>query len=245
MNYKSIFPRSFKNFLKNSISENHHPPALSYSQSGEDSIIYSFFKHKILNNGYKGFYVDIGANEPVNGSNSFFFYARDWKGIAVDADKNVITRFKSYRPEDICITAAISDKEEELDFYIFEGSENWGNTFIKPLNTNASEGVFRVEKRKTISLNCLLEQYLPENTEIDFLDIDVEGFEFKILQAFDFEKYHPKLILVEMEGFDVKDCFKTPLFELITSNNYTFIARTNLGGNIGTSIFIKSGLSNF
>jgi hypothetical protein len=49
---------------------------------------------------------------------------------------------------------------------------------------------------ETISLNDLLSSNGAPNC-IDYFSVDTEGSEFKILQAFDFQKYDVKMIIVE------------------------------------------------
>ena len=65
------------------------PGFISYSQTGEDQIL-SF----LLREEQNGFYLDIGCNHPIKLSNSYNFYLRGWKGICVDANSELIKKFK-------------------------------------------------------------------------------------------------------------------------------------------------------
>jgi len=81
----------------------------SYSQEGEDMIL-----RRLFENQERGLYVDIGAYHPKKFSNTYFFYRAGWIGINVDAMPGSMKKFRSRRPRDINIEAAISDKREEL-----------------------------------------------------------------------------------------------------------------------------------
>ena len=50
----------------------------------------------------------------------------------------------------------------------------------------------------------ILDNNLPQNQEIDFLSIDVEGLDFMVLISNDFKKYKPKVILIEILGSSLK-----------------------------------------
>ena len=66
----------------------------------------------------------------------------------------------------------------------------------------------------------------------DFLNIDLEGHDYEILQTIDFKKFNPKLICIEI----LKNCLdKENIFNFLKENNYTFIK------NLGPSYFFKRG----
>ena len=55
----------------------------SYSQYGEDLIIYDFFKHHF---DIKGNYLDIGAFHPKMISNTHILHTLGWRGTVIDLD---------------------------------------------------------------------------------------------------------------------------------------------------------------
>ena len=82
INYFKIFHEIFfrsKFFIKRA----------SYGFESED-----IFINKYLKNIDKGFYVDIGAFNPIRGSNTYLLYQKGWSGINVDADENSIKMFQ-------------------------------------------------------------------------------------------------------------------------------------------------------
>lgn len=201
----------------------------SYSQDGEDVVLASFFE-KELNNDYKGFYLDIGAHHPLRFSNTQLYYERGWRGINIDATPESMNEFRKIRPLDINLEVGISDKKGEMFYHLFE--ESALNCFDEEMaKERISEGWPLKDKIciKTYPINDILNEYLPQNIQIDFIDIDVEGFEFQILSQFDFEKYAPKYFLtealenVEQNLLEYKD---HEVFKLLTEKGYQIYAKT-------------------
>src|SRR5262245_7117771 len=88
---------------------------VSYAGNLEDVILNRAFPHQ------NGFYVDVGANEPVDGSNTWALYARGWSGIAIDPLPGVCAKFAAKRPRDVCLNVAVGDTDGELSYFLFEG----------------------------------------------------------------------------------------------------------------------------
>lgn len=140
-----FFPKSFKEAIKNRYLYSN----VSYSQEGEDLILQRIFNYK--NN---GFFIYVGAHHPTRFSNTFLFYLKGWRGINIDAMPGSMKPFNRLRPGDINIECAISDKQEELSYYIF--NEPALNTFSE-VEANQKDGV---EGYKIIQKQTLLTQTL-------------------------------------------------------------------------------------
>lgn len=86
----------------------------------------------------------------------------------------------------------------ENNYFIFE--EKALNTFDENLAEKYQKHskLMHVIKLKTLSLESILDSYLPKNTEIDFLSIDCEGRDIDVLESNNFEKYRPKYIIIEI-----------------------------------------------
>ena len=82
------------------------------SQLGEEKII----KNKMDNN-FKGKFVDLGCFHPTRHNNTFELYKKGWRGINVDLNPFTIELFNFFRPKDININTAISNKNEEVELY--------------------------------------------------------------------------------------------------------------------------------
>ncbi|WP_373056916.1 FkbM family methyltransferase [Zunongwangia sp. H14] len=196
---------------------------LSYSQEGEDLILRRIFEGK-----KNGFFVDVGAHHPKRFSNTYLFYKIGWRGINIDAMPGSMKEFNRVRPDDINIEYGISDVEEESHYYIF--NEPALNTFSKDL-AKLKDGfknyrILDIVTIKLMPLNFILEQYLSKKQEIDFLNIDVEGLDYKVLKSFDFEKWKPKIILIEDCNSEVETIKKSDIDIMLTHNNYSLLAKT-------------------
>lgn len=196
----------------------------SYSQEGEDIILsYIFIEKKTA-----GFYVDVGAHRPKRFSNTYFFYKKGWRGINIDAMPGSKKLFTKIRPRDINLEIAISDKKQEVTYYMFNDSAL--NGFSKELSAEInSKGKYRIIdeiKMETSTLKDVLDTYLPENIEIDFLSVDVEGLDLQVLKSNDWNKYKPKVVLVESLDFSFDDLGNSEIYKFLVSKDYHLAAKT-------------------
>ena len=166
----------------------------SYSQYGEDLIL-----QKIFGNKSNGFYVDIGAHHPFRYSNTYLLYERGWKGINIDPTPGVKKLFDRTRKKDINLSIAIGIKEGKSTLYMFNDSalntlnKKRANQVIK----SCQSALLKKVSIRTIKLSSVLKKYVPKATNIDFLNIDVEGNELSVLKSNDWKKHIPSVILVE------------------------------------------------
>ncbi len=192
----------------------------SYSQEGEDIILRRIFENK-----NKGFYIDVGAHHPERFSNTFIFYKKGWHGINIDAMPGSMKLFNKLRPRDINIEKAISNKEEFLTYYIY--NELAINTLNKKLaeKKDITNNYF-IKNRiiiKTERLEKILDENISEKKEIDFLSIDVEGLDFEVLKSNNFDKYKPKIILMEMISWLNNN---DDIYRYMEKKGYIFFAKT-------------------
>jgi len=81
---------------------------ISYSQLGEDILAAELLKKK------EGVvYVDIGANHPIFGSNTFYFYLRGGHGICVEPNSDFAKIHRKTRPHDNFICSAVTNRHEK------------------------------------------------------------------------------------------------------------------------------------
>lgn len=193
---------------------------LSYSQSGEDLMLSS-----ILCGVKKGFYVDVGANNPFKQSNTHYFYKRGWNGINIDALPGSMNIFKKVRNKDINLEAGISDKEETLLYYMFEPS--FYNTFSYESVEDSKKVAKYIGTKniKTLKLSEIFNKYI--NTEIDFMTVDVEGKELSVLHSNDWGKYRPKVIILEHHAKDMPFIKDNEVYKTMMQNGYTLFCNTS------------------
>jgi len=174
-----------KYFLKNK----------SYAMDGEDLAIVKFTKHI-----KDGVYVDVGAHHPVHRSNTCLLYQSGWRGINIDTNEFSLDLFNYLRPDDINIQRAISDHNGEINFYFQKNFSQLNTTDLYWAKENFNND-FQTKKIKCQTINSLMDETKYKNTKINFLNIDVEGAEMKVLTNLTFKIYDPEVICVEILGF--------------------------------------------
>jgi hypothetical protein len=131
----------------------------SYSQEGEDLILYRILYGKIN----KGFYVDVGAHHPKRFSNTYFFYKRGWCGINIEPMPGSKKIFDKYRTKDINLEIPISSREEELTYYVFNDPALNGFSKETSLHRNTLKDykIINTINMKTRTLISVLNEHLP------------------------------------------------------------------------------------
>jgi FkbM family methyltransferase len=220
---KNKIKKSINNFFffyNKKVYSNHK---VSFSQEGEDRILEHIFKGK-----KEGFYIDIGANNPTKFNNTYLFYLKGWRGINIEPNPDFIPFFKQLRPGDTNLNVGISDKEEIIDYYVFD--ESCVNTFSKErkqyLTKETNFKLINTIKIKCYPLCEILNDNLSVNQDIDFMSIDTEGFDFKILKSNNWSKFLPKYILVEDHHKPIKDIISSEISKYLEANGYSFYYRT-------------------
>ena len=195
----------------------------SYAQEGEDLVL-----NRLINEKEKGFFIDVGAHHPKRFSNTYYFYKKGWRGINIEARPGSKKLFDRYRPRDINLEIPISLTEKELNYYIFnEPALNGFNEEVALKKDGLRDyKIIKKIKLRTKSLKNVLDEYLPKGKSIDFLTVDVEGLDLDVLKSNDWNKYLPKIILVEDSNFSLCDCKKSTIYQFLKSINYRLIART-------------------
>ena len=196
------------------------------SQLGEEKIILDLFDKN-----FKGKFVDLGCFHPTRHNNTFELYKKGWRGINVDLNPFTIELFNFFRPKDININTAISNKNEEVELY-YINEFNTQNTldknhleFLKS-HHNVSQKQIIKKKIYTEKLENILKKY--NFKQIDFLNIDIEGHELKILENFDFENTYVKTICVEMIDHNEKSKEKNHKIRQILNKNFYLLKQLDI-----------------
>jgi hypothetical protein len=193
----------------------------SYSFTGEDRIIEALLKKKIT---YRGFYVEVGCNEPIFISNTFSLYKKGWIGVCIDANQQLINKFKKVRHRDICICALVSNELTDLEFITYT------NPVLSSVDKDLREAyiaegqeIISQKMMKTQTLSSLLDSYGNIPKDFDLLAIDAEGSDFSILQSLDLNKYIPTLIVLETEEIAIKDVENHPICVYLSKFDYEYV----------------------
>ena len=167
----------------------------SYAMDGEDTAINIFIKKKD-----KGFYVDIGAHHPIQRNNTHLLFKKGWEGINIDVNQLSIELFNFLRPNDLNLQIAVSDEDGEISLF-YQKKFSQLNTTDKEIAKENFQGNFQEKKVKCQTIQNILDNSKFKNKKIDFLNIDVEGAELKVLKKLNFAIYEPSLICIEILGY--------------------------------------------
>jgi FkbM family methyltransferase len=207
----------------------------SYSQYFEDVIVDGLLGRKPT-----GTYVDIGACDPDFLSNTKRFYDRGWSGINVEPHPQMFEKLRRSRSRDINLNVGVGATRAELSFYVLsEPSISSFNRRIARLNVRTFGGrIVSVSKVSIYTIADILEQHAIDR-KIDFMSLDVEGFELEALKGNDWSRFRPLVIIVETnkDGNDVarflENCRYAPVFTNMT--NTLFIDEESLLADYPTS----------
>jgi FkbM family methyltransferase len=177
---------------------------LSHSQIYQDIFVYFFSNVK-----RKGFFIEIGAADGVNISNTYLlekkFY---WDGII--CEPNPVHKLSNLINRKAILDTNIIDYKDFNKKYFYMNDDTFNSSINK--NKKYKKKIYL----KTISLNFLLNKYKCPRT-IDYISIDTEGNEYSILKNFNFKKYNVKIFTIEHNFNNSK---RKNIFRIMKKNNY-------------------------
>ncbi|HEX2175755.1 MAG TPA: FkbM family methyltransferase [Nocardioidaceae bacterium] len=171
---------------------------LSYSQFGED-----ITAQNLLRNVGSGFYVDIGAHHPLRHSNTAMLHMKGWQGVTVEPMLQGFRAFQRFRPHAINVRAAIHNEKDSVTLYKFRGG--LANTVMKERaeDMRESKEVVGEEIVPALNLNGVFERHVPEGVRVNYLTVDIEGYDTEAILAFDLDKYRPDVVCIEIHRPDM------------------------------------------
>ena len=210
--YQRIKVSNFLNTIKNKRKLDNTIKCLPYfcSQFGQDLFVLNELNFK-----KNGFFVEFGATNGINGSNTYLLENKfNWRGILAEPAKIFYNELNKNRKCFIETNLVWKNSKSRLLFHEdFAG----GLSTIKKFTDHDTQ-IRKKNKEyilETISLNDLLVKYNAPKI-IDYLSIDTEGSEFNILNNFDFNKYKFRIITCE-HNFTPN---KNKIHKLLTKNGY-------------------------
>jgi FkbM family methyltransferase len=190
----------------------------SRSQFRQDLFVISETQHKIQNNKKGGYFVEFGATNGIDLSNTYLLETElSWTGILAEPARLWEKQLKANRPnasvETLCVW---KDSNSKLIFHETDIPEL---STIDSFSDGDVHGNIRLAGKKyevhTISLNDLLIKHKAPKY-IDYLSIDTEGSEYEILKAFNFNEFSFGIITVEHNYTPQREM----IFALLTSHGY-------------------------
>ena len=166
---------------------------VSYAQNAEDVVLW-----RVLGGVPHGFYVDVGAADPVVDSVTLAFSQRGWHGINVEPVPEFAERLRRERPADLCIEAAVGAAQGEVDLQVFNGT-GWSTVDRDAAGVLAQreQHEFTTVRVPLRTLDSVLDEAGLDGRDIHFLKIDVEGLEEQVLLGTDLNRWRPWIVVVE------------------------------------------------
>jgi|SRR5271155_5707139 len=168
---------------------------ISYAQNHEDVLLERCFRDQ-----ERGFYIDVGAWDPITDSVTQHFYARGWNGINVEPVTEFFERLELQRPRDVNLQCILGDRIGTRALNVIEGSglsttRDLDASFIEDL-AGIGFAMEVVEVRET-TLAEICAEHVPNGAEIDFLKVDVEGAEADVLRGANWKLDRPRVLVIE------------------------------------------------
>jgi FkbM family methyltransferase len=196
-----------------------------YGQHAEDFLLDKIFKGKT-----DGYFVEIGCLDGIEYSNTYYFEKKGWNGVCVEAHNDFISALKKNRPQSAIVHCAVG--EDNIDSVTFYANKAGS---LSTLDKGEEE---RWKKNYTKDFHGFEEQKVPMRTltsifdelnvkSIDFVSLDIEGYEVKALAGLDFSKHLPKVFVIEYKD----EIHKAGLEAILFKHRYHFLA------HIGCNLF--------
>jgi FkbM family methyltransferase len=182
----------------------------SKSQLGADKWVLSKFEKE-----YCGLFIDVGAADGFEISNTLLLELNGWKGIAIDAFPRNFKRRTNTVVEQAVLS---SQKDNIVEFMIPTAYRDFSG--IKSKLGKHKEALEKIESHTVQLKTSLIEDILAKHNvpyEIDYVNLDIEGSEYDVLSTFPFYKYKIKYLTVEHNFEEPK---RTMIYDLLQKNGY-------------------------
>ncbi|WP_428376424.1 FkbM family methyltransferase [Lichenicoccus sp.] len=157
---------------------------VSYAQNFEDVLL-----HRVFGGQETGFYVDVGAYDPVDGSVTKAFYDKGWTGINVEPG-SVFVELAAARPGDVNLCMAIIDRPGEVAFCEDEADRGTSRVVMNESGDSAARMV------PCDTLQAIVDAH-SHGRPVDFVKVDAEGAESLIVHSTDWRRLRPRVLVLE------------------------------------------------
>jgi FkbM family methyltransferase len=189
---------------------------ISYAQNFEDVMLF-----RALRGVEKGFYIDVGAQDPIEDSVTRAFYERGWRGINIEPVEHWYKRLVDDRPRDVNLRVAVSDHPGELKLFEVEGT-GLSTTDEVFLARHRAEGLAVHEHLvECVTLDRICTEH--QVGTVHFLKVDCEGAEAPVLRGMPLQRVRPWIILVEAIEPNSMISTHQQWEHLLVGNGYAFV----------------------
>ena len=194
---------------------------VSYAQNYEDVMLF-----RALRGIEHGFYIDVGAQDPVDDSVTKAFYEKGWRGINIEPVTHWFQRLVTDRPHDINLQVAVSDSPGKL--HLFEVMDSGLSTTDPDFAKRHAQAGYQIRES---DVDCLTLDNICKSQqvgEVHFLKIDCEGSEAAALRGLSLERIRPWVILLEATAPNSQQPVYMEWEPLLTGGGYHFVYEDGL-----------------
>jgi FkbM family methyltransferase len=189
---------------------------ITYAQNCEDVLLWRALGH-IRN----GFYIDVGANDPVLHSVTKAFYDAGWSGINIEPLPSFHQAFMEQRPRDLNLAVAAGAEESSITLFDVPSVNGWASTDQQVAQAHRAEGYELAELQVPLrTLSGICAEHVAG--EIHFLKVDVEGFEGEVLRGMDWQRWRPWVLVIEATLPNSRVTNHETWESLVTTRGYRF-----------------------
>ncbi|NML61167.1 FkbM family methyltransferase [Massilia sp. RP-1-19] len=189
---------------------------ISYAQNFEDVLLWRALGH-IKN----GFYIDVGANDPVDHSVTKAFYDAGWNGINIEPLPAFHLEFTRQRPRDTNLAVAAGASDGSLTLFDVPSVNGWASPDRAVADAHRADGFDVAELTVPVrTLAGICANYV--KGDIHFLKVDVEGFEGEVLRGMDFERWRPWVLVIEATMPNSRTTNHETWEALVTNRRYRY-----------------------
>jgi FkbM family methyltransferase len=189
---------------------------VSYAQNFEDVMLWRALRHVD-----GGFYIDVGAADPDQGSVTRAFYDLGWRGINIEPEPDYAAALRMRRPEDVNLEVAVGASPGQAVLRRISGTGL--STFDEQIAADHAKAGYPEAEPLPVAVRTLSDIWQAHApSDVHFLKIDAEGSERDVLLGADLMHQRPWIIVVEAtEPFSPTK--KTEAFEdLLLAAGYRF-----------------------
>jgi FkbM family methyltransferase len=184
------------------------------------------------------FYIEAGANDGTAQSNTIDLEKRGWRGLLIEPNKQRFAECKTNRSDwnifENCALVSFDHQgptiqgnfaETNLDASLV-GQVTIPLDYYDVHQRTAAEE--KADKPTVVHVPArTLQSIIDEHgiSQIDFMSLDVEGYEYEVMNGLDFTKNPPRFIRVETSSLDYR---KQAMIEYLTKKNYRFLGMASI-----------------
>lgn len=170
------------------------PARRSYSQHGEDLLVMKLLPG--ISPG-SGIYIEVGANQPTQISNTYLFYRMGFHGIVIEPNREMTGLFRRFRPKDVHLEIGCAEHSGIGKF------KKAASSVISGFSDSIKAAAGSVSRVPLLPIDEIWRDAAEKET-IFLLSIDTEGFDLQVLKGAKETLKHTACIIIETGGDDTE-----------------------------------------